>query len=142
DRTIRDPIDVLIGNGFDTPLCHELRRPFIDEIILQQAACQGITTITSSVVDLHPHQVDVVSRVLIDDRQRYLLADEVGLGKTIEAGMIIRQRLLDNPEARVVVAVPPFLVSQWRSELTIKFSVTDFSGGEAVQVVPHATLLS
>ena len=46
-------------------------------------------------------------RVLEDPKQRYLLADEVGLGKTIEAGLIIRQHLLDHPQGHVVVITPP-----------------------------------
>jgi ATP-dependent helicase HepA len=54
---------------------------------------------------------------LSDVTQRYLLADEVGLGKTIEAGILIRQHLLDNAPGSLLVVVPPALMSQWRREL-------------------------
>jgi ATP-dependent helicase HepA len=139
NRPVRDPMDVMIANAFDTPLFHEVRRPFIDGLLMQRAACQGMTTLSSSVIELYPHQLDVVARVLVDDRQRYVLADEVGLGKTIEAGMIVRQWLLDQPGLSVVVAVPKFLVQQWRDELAIKFQVAEL-GAHAVRVIPHSSL--
>jgi len=139
DRPVRDPMEVMVANAFDTPLYHELRRPFIDEMLRQRAACQGMTAIVSSVAGLYAHQLDVVARVLVDDRQRYVLADEVGLGKTIEAGMIVRQWLLDKPSDHVLVAVPKFLVRQWRDELDSKFNVSDF-GDNAVRVVEHGSL--
>jgi len=48
------------------------------------------------------------------------LADEVGLGKTIEAGAILRQFLLDNPSSHALVIVPRALKEQWRHELADK----------------------
>ena len=69
------------------------------------SAAQGLTALLSASIDLMPHQVAAVRRVLNDPIQRYLLADEVGLGKTIEAGLIIRQHLIDNPETQVLVAL-------------------------------------
>ncbi len=59
--------------------------------------CHGLSGAMSAAVNLHPHQIGVARRVLSDPVQRYLLADEVGLGKTIEAGFVIRQRLIDAP---------------------------------------------
>jgi len=70
--------------------------------------------------------------------QRYLLADEVGLGKTIEAGLIIRQHMIDNPETRVTVAVPAHLCPQWRHELSTKLRLDQF--GDTVEVIAHADL--
>ena len=56
--------------------------------------------------------------------QRYLLADEVGLGKTIEAGVIIRQYVLDEPSShKIIVITPKTIVSQWKNELAKKFSL-------------------
>ena len=60
--------------------------------------------------------------MLADPIERYLLADEVGLGKTIEAGILIRQHVIDRPrEVRVLVVVPKHLVQQWKAELVSKF---------------------
>ncbi len=68
----------------------------------------------------------MVRRVLQDPIQRYLLADEVGLGKTVEAGVLIRQCFLDGgTDTRVVVLAPASLVPQWRVELKTKFFLGD-----------------
>ena len=67
----------------------------------------------SSGVELHEHQVRAARRVLLDPVRRYVLADEVGLGKTIEAGMILRQIMLETPRTRAVVLAPDHLVPQW-----------------------------
>jgi ATP-dependent helicase HepA len=78
-----------------------------------------MTGFLSAPISLERHQVEVVRRVLQDPVQRYLLADEVGLGKTIEAGVIIRQFVLDHLKThRVLVIVPETLVGQWESELS------------------------
>src|SRR5262249_54030751 len=74
-------------------------------------------------------------RVLQDPAQRYLLADEVGLGKTIEAGIIIRQFVLDDPNGhQILVVVPPHLVDQWVAELSRRFAL-DCPSGRTVRVV-------
>ena len=70
-----------------------------------------------------PHQVETVRRVLRHFRGRVLLADEVGLGKTIEACLLLREYLLRGLVRRVLILVPPALVSQWREELASKFSL-------------------
>jgi ATP-dependent helicase HepA len=69
------------------------RTDFLRHYFELAAVDRGLHGVVSSAVDLFPHQVGVARRVLSDPVQRYLLADEVGLGKTIEAGFIIRQRL-------------------------------------------------
>ena len=69
------------------------------------------------------YQVETVHRVLRTFRGRALLADEVGLGKTIEAGMLISEYLLRGMARTVLVVCPAALVGQWRSELTDKFAI-------------------
>jgi ATP-dependent helicase HepA len=60
---------------------------------------------------------------------RYLLADEVGLGKTIEAGVVIRQFVLDHPDAhRVLIVMPMALKAQWISELANRCTVGERFG--------------
>lgn len=87
----------------------------------------GMSALASSSVELEAHQIEVVRRILQDPVQRYLLADEVGLGKTIEAGILISQCILDaGDHALVLVIVPEALVSQWRSELESKFFLGGF----------------
>jgi SNF2 family DNA or RNA helicase len=73
-----------------------------------------------------PHQIETVRKVLRHFRGRVLLADEVGLGKTIEACLLLREYLLRGMARRVLILVPPPLVSQWHEELSSKFDL-DFT---------------
>ncbi len=68
-----------------------------------------------------PHQLHALSRAVTGDRVRYLLADEVGLGKTIEAGLIFRELKLRGLVKRVLVVAPKGLVTQWVQEMQIHF---------------------
>jgi len=72
-------------------------------------------------VEEFPHQIETVRKVLRHFRGRVLLADEVGLGKTIEACLLLREYLLRGLARRILVLVPSPLVSQWREELRSKF---------------------
>ena len=82
-----------------------------------------------------PHQIETVRRVLRHFRGRVLLADEVGLGKTIEACLLLREYLLRGLVKRVLILTPASLVSQWREELDSKFGI-------AVSVPDSAALSS
>ena len=122
DRPIDDPTDHLASRVNETPFFHEARSAFVRALVEQRAACAGMAGLFSSAIDLENHQVEVARRVLQDPVQRYLLADEVGLGKTIEAGILIRQYVLDHPrDHRVLILVPAHLVEQWQDELRYKF---------------------
>ncbi len=77
-----------------------------------------------------PHQIETVRRVLRHFRGGVLLADEVGLGKTIEACLLLREYLLRGMIKRVLILVPPALVSQWSEELTTKFGL-EFATAES-----------
>lgn len=68
-----------------------------------------------------PHQLQVASRIIDTWPRSYLLADEVGLGKTIEAGMVIRELLLSRQAERILVLVPASVQQQWQEELWEKF---------------------
>jgi superfamily II DNA or RNA helicase len=67
------------------------------------------------------HQIETVRKVLKQFHGRVLLADEVGLGKTIEAGMVLKEYLLRGMVERILVLAPAALVGQWREELETKF---------------------
>lgn len=138
-RPLRDPVRMLEARVVDSRFHYRNRSAFIGEVLRHRAAVQGLTGISSSSVRLHKHQVLAARRVLQDPVRRYLLADEVGLGKTIEAGMVIRQTMLEKPNCRIVVAVPAVLVSQWEGELSEKFDVQGLEGGQ-VAVVSHQEL--
>jgi SNF2 family DNA or RNA helicase len=69
------------------------------------------------------HQIETVRKVLKQFRGRVLLADEVGLGKTIEAGMVLKEYVLRGMAERILVLTPASLVGQWREELETKFGL-------------------
>src|SRR5882724_62146 len=77
--------------------------------------------VASAQVDLNPHQVDAALFAFSSPLSKgALLADEVGLGKTIEAGLVIAQRWAER-KRRVLVITPSNLRNQWHQELTEKF---------------------
>lgn len=69
-----------------------------------------------------PHQIHALGRVFSENRVRYLLADEVGLGKTIEAGLIMRELKLRGLVRKTLVIAPKGLVAQWVSEMKTHFN--------------------
>jgi SNF2 family DNA or RNA helicase len=72
------------------------------------------------------YQVKTAQTALRRFRGRGLLCDEVGLGKTIEAGLVLKEYLLRQLVNRVLILTPPALVEQWREELAYKFLLDDF----------------
>ena len=82
-----------------------------------------LASIETSLIPL-PHQIWALSRAIANDRVRYLLADEVGLGKTIEAGLIMRELKLRGLVKRTLVVAPKGIVNQWVSEMRFHFGET------------------
>lgn len=79
-----------------------------------------LSSLASGVIPL-PHQLHVLNRVMENNHIRYILADEVGLGKTIEAGMIIKELKARGLVKRILVVCPTGLVTQWAAEMQDKF---------------------
>jgi superfamily II DNA or RNA helicase len=74
-------------------------------------------------VEAHWYQVETVRKVLKQYRGRVLLADEVGLGKTVEAGMVLKEYILRGMAERILILTPASLVGQWRDEMESKFGI-------------------
>jgi SNF2 family DNA or RNA helicase len=70
-----------------------------------------------------PHQLEVAKQVVENMNGKAILADEVGLGKTIEAGLILKEYMIRGLVKKVLILVPASLVTQWASELTSKFYI-------------------
>lgn len=79
-----------------------------------------LSSLASGVIPL-PHQLHVLNRAMENNNIRYILADEVGLGKTIEAGMIIKELKARGLIQRTLVVCPTGLVTQWAAEMQEKF---------------------
>lgn len=80
-----------------------------------------LSKLSSGIIPL-PHQLHVLNRALSNNNVRYILADEVGLGKTIEAGLIIKELKTRGIIKRILVVCPTGLVTQWSLEMQDKFN--------------------
>src|SRR5919205_501180 len=98
----------------------ELRRE-AERIALVPGFDRLVTLAANTIREL-PHQIDVAQRVLRRPMGgRAILADEVGLGKTIEAGIVLKELTVRGLARRVLILTPAALVEQWRGELESKF---------------------
>ncbi|MHC0035938.1 DEAD/DEAH box helicase [Pseudoneobacillus sp. C159] len=70
-----------------------------------------------------PHQLEVATQVIENMNGKAILADEVGLGKTIEAGLILKEYMIRGLVKKVLILVPASLVTQWAFELNTKFFI-------------------
>jgi ATP-dependent helicase HepA len=136
DRPLRDPTGLARVGLFESPYNFGLRTPVLRSVLAQRAASRGMPGLLNVTAELHAHQLAAAKRVLTDHVQRYLIADEVGLGKTIEALLILRQLMLDEPFLSATVIVPRHLVGQWQSELRAKLHPEHFPEA-VIEVVPH-----
>ena len=102
-----------------------------------QFATSGAVGLVGARVELIPHQIYIANEVGSRYAPRVLLADEVGLGKTIEAALIIHKQILTGRAERVLICVPNSLVHQWLVEMlrriNMRFSVFDDERIEAVK---------
>lgn len=90
----------------------------------------------TSAISPWPHQVRVASRILERFPERAMLCDEVGLGKTIEAGLVLRQLLLSGWVRRCLILAPKSVLKQWQEELYEKFalSIPRYDAGKFLDV--------
>ncbi len=97
----------------------------IAEVLRRSGASKAehvlLAPMESNVIPL-PHQVHALARAVTGDQVRFMLADEVGLGKTIEAGLIMRELKLRGLVRRILVVAPKSLATQWVSEMDIHFN--------------------
>jgi hypothetical protein len=74
-------------------------------------------------IKLDPYQLEPLRKALLLPRVNLFIADDVGLGKTIEAGLIARELLLRKKIKEIVVSCPPSMLSQWQEELSSRFGL-------------------
>lgn len=94
----------------------ELAAGICSEELLSLKTCFGVNT--------YFHQVQTAKMVIEKLNGRALLADEVGLGKTIEAGLILKEYLLRGMAKKVLILTPASLITQWQQELKTKFDLS------------------
>ncbi len=115
------PAERLFNNQFDPSKWFQLRyQTWTARNQLIQSPTYGLTGTRTSLI---PHQLYIAHEVAKRYAPRVLLADEVGLGKTIEAGLILHQQHLTERVKRVLIVVPESLVHQWLVEMLRRFNL-------------------
>lgn len=116
------PEDRLFAGQMDSPKTFNLRY----QTLLQQEKVHNnpVQGLIGARVQLLPHQLYIAEQVASRYAPRVLLADEVGLGKTIEAGLIIHQQLFTGLAKRVLIVLPDSLVHQWLVEMLRRFNLS------------------
>ena len=89
-------------------------------------AYDKLTSLSNSRTRLLPHQIESTYIISKSLKPRFLIADEVGLGKTIEAGLVIKELMLRRGYSKILVVTPPTLLYQWKAEMMGKF-LEDFT---------------
>jgi ATP-dependent helicase HepA len=116
------PLDRLYHGIIDSTESFDLRAEMLDaKAELQRSPLRGFSGCR---IELLPHQLSIADTVASRGRMRALLADETGLGKTIEACLIVHRLLTIERIGRVLVIVPEHLVHQWFVELLRRFNLT------------------
>jgi len=123
------PHDRLLNGQVDRLDWFRLRKDCLQHQYAQQQS--ELTGLAGGRVSLIPHQLYIAEEVGSRFAPRVLLADEVGLGKTIEAGLILHQQLVTGRAQRILIIVPESLMHQWLVEMlrrfNLKFSIFDES---------------
>lgn len=113
--------DRLLGGQLEDPKRFMLRAKTLE--YRNRARASASRGLLGPRVDLIPHQLYIAHHAAQREHPRLLLADEVGLGKTIEAGLILHQLYLDERVGRVLILVPESLIHQWLVEMRRRFNL-------------------
>lgn len=118
---LTSPQQRLFSGQFDKLSAFKLRIDTLNQLSkLQQSPVRGLLGARTNHL---PHQVYIAHEVAQRHAPRVLLADEVGLGKTIEAGMILHYQLHTGRAKRVLIIVPNSLIHQWLVEMIRRFNL-------------------
>ena len=118
---LNKPLERLISGQVDKNKWFELRYQTWQNQLKNYTS--GISGLTGARTSLIPHQLYIANEVASRYAPRVLLADEVGLGKTIEAGLILHQQINRGRANRVLIIVPDALIHQWLVELLRRFNL-------------------
>ncbi|MCU7915787.1 MAG: RNA polymerase-associated protein RapA [Candidatus Thiodiazotropha sp. (ex Gloverina cf. vestifex)] len=132
---ISQPKERMLAGQIDPPHWFNLRYRTLNALARQQQS--SVLGLGGPRIDLIPHQLYIAHEVANRPAPRVLLADEVGLGKTIEACLILHHQLITGRVSRALILVPDPLVHQWLVELlrrfNLRFRILDEETCEAIQ---------
>ena len=118
-----NPVHQLKKYEFQNPCWYLGRQIVKDTMNVLDNSIFGFKELAGCKIYLKAFQLNTIMQCLQGERCRYMLADEVGLGKTIEACSVLKIYLSNKSEKEVLIAVPRALVEQWRIELLFKFGI-------------------
>ena len=119
--SLQGPQERLFAGRCDASSAFELRRRTLE--LLHRLRRSPVRGFVGGRIDLIPHQLYIAQEVASRHAPRVMLSDEVGLGKTIEACLILHRLLLSGRASRILVLVPESLVHQWFVELHRRFNL-------------------
>lgn len=128
-----DPVARLEMNAWRGPKRFFARLGLLERTTVWKHDSEGIPAFLGARIEPLFHQFYAARRCLLDRETRFLLADEVGLGKTIEAGLVIQSLLAAKPDLRVLVVAPGTTSRQWLAELYSRFGGRVFTHVNAVR---------
>ena len=120
---IRDRLNLPAPDGFDSPARLDA---FLDAVRWGDVSSADVQTLQSpfrSGIQIEDYQLDPVVRALRMPRVNLLIADDVGLGKTIESGLVVQEMILRHRVRTVLVVCPASLQIQWRDQMRDKFGL-------------------
>lgn len=118
-----DPATQLQNYEFQNP-CWLFGRSIVTKTMnVLDNSIMGFKELAGCKIFLMPHQLKSIMRCLQEDVCRYMLADEVGMGKTIEAASILKVYFSKHSDVNALIVVPGSLLEQWRTELFLKFDL-------------------
>ena len=117
------PAEQLRSYEFQNPAWYFGRNVVSKTVKVLDNSVFGFKELAGCKIFLKEHQLRTIMRCLQEKNCRVMLADEVGMGKTIEAASVLKVYTLHNSNKRILIAVPRPLVAQWRAELLIKFEI-------------------
>lgn len=120
-----NPAHQLAKYEFQNPCWYMGRQVVKETMNILDNSIFGFKELAGCKIYLKAFQVNTIMRCLQGDTCRYMLADEVGLGKTIEASSVLKIFLSDKAGKKILIAVPKALVAQWKTELLFKFGILE-----------------
>ena len=118
-----DPAEQLKNYEFQNPSWYIGHAVVSKSMNVLDNSIYGFKNLAGAKIFLLPHQVNTIMRCLQDEPCRYMLADEVGMGKTIEAISILKIYMQDRSHKNALIIVPETLKEQWLTELFFKFDI-------------------
>lgn len=121
DEADYSPVKQMISYELHNPIWYKHRSVVTSSMNAIQNSPDGFELLLGSRVYLFPHQIDAIIKGITQERCRLMLADEVGLGKTIEACVIFKGLKRNKIGFKSLIIVPKSLINQWKNELSYKF---------------------